>query len=175
MKVSKSIWVKRSVEDAFRLFTDQIGSWWPLDEGFSYAASHGRRASGIAWKAPSAAKSPSQPRPGVFLEARIGGRFYERFNDGTEYEVGRVIECEAPHRFVVTWKSPDWEGPTQVEVRFSPERGGTRLDLDHRGFEIGPNAERSRTGFDEGWVTVLARYASAAQPGGEDSGANAGR
>jgi len=164
MKVSKSIWVKRSVEDAFRLFTDQIGSWWPLDEGFSYAASRARKATGIPWKAPAdgASTPSSRPRPGVYLEARLDGRFYERFNDGTEYEVGRVIECEPPHRFVVTWKSPDWEGPTEVEVRFQAEGEGTRLELEHRGFEIGPNAERARKGFDEGWVTVLARYASAA-------------
>lgn len=29
--VVKSVTVGQSVEDAFRIFTDQIGSWWPLD------------------------------------------------------------------------------------------------------------------------------------------------
>jgi hypothetical protein len=160
MKVSKSIWVKRSVDDAFRLFTDQIGSWWPLKEGFSYAASRGK-TSGIPWEHPSGG-SRSRPRPGIFLEARVGGRFYERFVDGTEYEVGRVIACEPPRRFVVTWKSPDWEGPTELEVRFEPEGAGTRLELEHRGWEIGPKAQASMKNFEGGWVTVLARYASAA-------------
>jgi uncharacterized protein YndB with AHSA1/START domain len=160
MKISKSIWVKRSVDDAFRLFTDQIGSWWPLKEGFSYAAALGK-TSGIPWTPPSG-EGAGRARPGIFLEARLGGRFYERFTDGTEYEVGRVIECEPPTRFVVTWKSPDWEGSTEVEVRFAPERDGTRLDLEHRGFEVGPKVAATSKGFDGGWVTVLARYAAAA-------------
>src|SRR5262249_18093453 len=44
MTVRKSIHVKRSVEDSFRLFTQDIGKWWPLKEGFSFG---GERADQI--------------------------------------------------------------------------------------------------------------------------------
>jgi hypothetical protein len=36
MTVRKSLTVKRPLADAFSLFTEQIGSWWPLKEGFSF-------------------------------------------------------------------------------------------------------------------------------------------
>ena len=29
--VKKAVVVRKSVEDAFHIFTDQIGSWWPLE------------------------------------------------------------------------------------------------------------------------------------------------
>jgi hypothetical protein len=59
------------------LFTDRIGEWWPLDEGYSFG---GDRANE------------------VFLEARVGGRLYERYTDGEEFDIGRVTDCEAPGR-----------------------------------------------------------------------------
>lgn len=100
MTVRKSVTVKRPLADAFSLFTEQIGSWWPLKEGFSFG---GERAKEI------------------YLETRQGGRFYERFTDGEEYVVGHVTACEPPRRIVFTWEYPDWEGPTEVEVRFAVE------------------------------------------------------
>ena len=139
--IVKSIYVKRPVADAFRLFTEDIGRWWPLQEGFSYGRERARD---------------------VFLEGRVGGRFYERFSDGEEFEVGRVTSFEPPHRVVFTWRSPDWEGPTEVEVRFRAEGAGTRLDLEHRGWDVGPKARSASKGFAGGWETVLARYAAAA-------------
>jgi len=141
MTIRKSIHVKRSVEDSFRLFTRDIGKWWPLKEGFSFG---GERADQI------------------HLEARQGGRFFERFTDGEEYEVGKVTACSPPSRVVITWKAPEWDGPTEVEVRFSAEGDGTRVDLEHRGWErAGAAAEKQSTGYGQGWDTVLARYAAA--------------
>ena len=57
----------------------------------------------------------------IYLETRKGGRFYERFTDGEEFVVGHVTACEPPRRIVFTWQDPDWEGPTEVEVRFAAE------------------------------------------------------
>jgi len=56
MSITKSIRVKRSVEHSFRLFTEEIGKWCPLKEGFSF----GRQRAGE-----------------LFLETREGGRFFE--------------------------------------------------------------------------------------------------
>jgi len=142
MKISKSIHVKRSVEDAFRLFTEEIGSWWPLKEGFSYGRERAKD---------------------IFLEARVGGRFFERFADGTEYEVGRVTVYQPPRLVVFSWIDPDWEGATEVEVRFAADGTGTRLELEHRGWEAGPKAKSAGARFNGGWKTVLARYESAAR------------
>lgn len=141
MKIGKSIHVERAVEDCFLLFTEQIGRWWPLKEGFAYGRDRAQD---------------------IFIEGRVGGRVFERFTDGTEFEIGRVTAYERPHRVAFSWKAPDWEGPTEVEVRFTAEGSGTRLELEHRGWEVGPKAERTGRSFDDGWDIVLARYAAAA-------------
>jgi uncharacterized protein YndB with AHSA1/START domain len=141
MTIRKSIHVKRSVEDSFRFFTRDIGKWWPLKEGYSFG---GERADQI------------------HLEARQGGRFFERFTDGEEYQVGTVTACTPPSRVVISWKAPNWDAPTEVEVRFTAEGDGTRVDLEHRGWErAGAAAEKESSGYKQGWETVLARYAAA--------------
>ena len=139
MIVRETVHVSAPPESAFSLFTDGIGRWWPLHEGFSYGQ---ERASGI------------------FLEARVGGRFYERFVDGDEFQVGQVTECDPPDRIVFTWRSPDWDGPTEVEVTFTADGGGTRVDLEHRGWErIGPKGDELGGMFGNGWPRVMAAYA----------------
>src|SRR5262249_60510146 len=93
MTISKSIHVKRPVERSFRLFTEEIGRWWPLKEGFSFG---GARAAEI------------------FLEGREGGRFFERFSDGEEFQIGVVTTYAPPARIVFTWKATEWDAPTEV-------------------------------------------------------------
>jgi uncharacterized protein YndB with AHSA1/START domain len=141
MKISKTIHVKRPVGHCFRVFTEQIGEWWPLEQGFSYGRERAQD---------------------IFIEGRVGGRIYERFTDGTEYEIGRVAMYEPPHRVSFSWSSPEWEGPTQVEVRFVADGTGTRVELEHGGWEVGPKAQTAGKGFASGWDIVLARYAAAA-------------
>ena len=146
--VRESITVNRAIADAFRLFTDGIGEWWPLKGSpFSYG---GDRADKI------------------FLEAKTGGRFYERFSDGEEFEVGRVIACEPPTRIVFSWKDPSWKAPTEVEVRFTPAGNATRVDLEHRGFEAAGVPPEEAAGWADGWKMVLAPYVESLTRG--DSG-----
>ncbi len=52
----------------------------------------------------------------------------------------------------------DWEAPTEVEDRFAAEPGGTRVDLAHRGFEVGPQMREPGESFAGGWDIVLADY-----------------
>jgi len=86
MAVNKVVHVKRSPEDAFRLFVDEMGKWWPLHTGkYSYDAARAQD---------------------VFLEARVGGRFYERYKDGDEFQIEhRNIENmgEMAHGFDEGW------------------------------------------------------------------------
>ena len=142
MTIKKSIHVKRPVDRAFRLFTEGIGKWWPLKEGFSMDSS---RAADI------------------FLEGHVGGRFFERLTDGEEIEIGRVTAYAPPDRITFTFKMPSWEGPTEVEVRFSEDAGGTRVDLEHRGWErAGARARELRDRFNGGWERVIACFAARA-------------
>ena len=54
--------------------------------------------------------------------------------------MGVVTAYVPPTRIVFTWKAPEWDAATEVEVRFSPEDDGTRVDLEHRGWERGRGA-----------------------------------
>jgi len=112
--ISKSIVVSRPPPAAFDAFTRELGKWWPLRQGFSFGR---ERASEI------------------FMEQRVGGKFFERFVDGEEFVVGTVTAEEPPSPLVFTWQAPSWTGATEVEVRFSPDGQGPRVDLERRGFE----------------------------------------
>ena len=144
MTIRKSIFVKRPVERTFRLFTEHIGSWWPLKEGFSFDK---ERAAEIV------------------LEGREGGRFFERFTDGEEFVIGTVTTYAPPECVVFTWAPPQWDAATEVEVRFSPEQDGTRVELEHRGWEqAGARARDMRDRFNGGWERIVAVFAVHTEP-----------
>jgi len=143
--VHKVITVRCPVELAFRTFTGGIGAWWPL-------ATHSRGA--------SRAKS-------AVIEGREGGRLYEVWDDGSEHSWGTVIAWEPPGRLAVSWKvNPDALAPTEWEVRFVPDgEGGTRVELDHRGWDaLGEEADRSYASYEDGWDVVLGAFVRAIAP-----------
>jgi uncharacterized protein YndB with AHSA1/START domain len=37
------------------------------------------------------------------LEQRLGGRWYELSEDGSQADVGKVLVWEPPERFVISW------------------------------------------------------------------------
>lgn len=143
--VDKTITVAATPERAFQVFTVEMSSWWPL-------VSH------HIGKADAAA---------VVFEPFAGGRVYEQGVDGSECNWGRVLVWEPPARVVYTFDiSHEWQADpsigTEVEVRFTPVPGGTRVDLQHRLLErYGEHADRMREGFDGsgGWTSLLATYA----------------
>lgn len=140
MKVTRSVTVSAPPERAFRAFTEEIGRWWPLADGFAFA--------GDRWQ-------------DMEMEGREGGRLYERSRDGRDFHIGTVKVYDPPSRLVFTWgeATEEWAAPTEVEVRFTPEGGATRVDLEHRGFEgIGEAAEETTQTYDGGWAAVLGRY-----------------
>ena len=110
--ITKTITIGLPVEAAFRLFTERAAEWWPL-------ATHSIHG--------TAAES-------VVFETREGGRFYERAASGEEGDWGRVLVYEPPRRFVLQWLvDPRCAG--EVEVRFEQDGEGTRVELEHRGWE----------------------------------------
>ena len=142
LTVRKSVSVARSVEDAFSLFTQAMATWWPLAR---YSVNEERTET-------------------VTVEGRVGGRVYERAADGSEAEWARVTAWEPPHRLGLSWyPGQDASAATDVEVRFTADGDGTRVDLEHSGWErLGENARAASDGYRGGWDEVLARYVEAA-------------
>jgi uncharacterized protein YndB with AHSA1/START domain len=148
--VRHSVSVPIERERAFKLFTEDIGTWWPSED---YKISEG-------------------PITEVF-EPREGGRWYELAEDGSECTVSTILVWEPPARLVMTWQltpewnfEPDLERATKVEVLFEDEEGGgTRLTLEHRGFEAyGESGAKMRgeVGGEGGWPALMKHYAEEA-------------
>lgn len=133
--------VRRTPEEAFRLFTEHIGAWWPLT---THSVLDGR----------------------AVAMAFVDGTIVERTVDGEERSWGTVVAWEPPARVVFSWHpGRPAEEATEVEVRFIGDDHGTRVELEHRGWErLGPGAEQLRLGYTgpSAWGAVLDHYADAA-------------
>jgi hypothetical protein len=137
-----------SADQAFRLFTEGFNSWWI-----------GHHIGQADLKE-------------VVLEPKAGGRWYERGVDGSECEWGKVLVCEPPGRFVVTWQlnaefeyDPDPEHASEVEVLFIEQNGQTKVDFQHRYIErLGAGAEvlAKTIAKPDGWPGILDRFGEAA-------------
>lgn len=145
-----SVVVPLPPDQAFELFTDRFSEWWPKDSHHIGEA--------------DAAE--------VFLDARPGGRWYERAEDGSECDWGQVLEIERPSRILLAWHlTPEWRydpdpaQATQVEVTFDADEGQTRVTLTHSGFEVHGEAGaamRASVGGDGGWTQLMGLYQNAA-------------
>ena len=136
--VRKTVIVQCAIQDAFRIFTDDLASWWPLD-----THSVGRDSAATCG-----------------VEGHVGGRLYERFKDGKESLWGEVLRWDPPHVLEFTWhpgREPD-SGQT-VEVTFTTTDEGTRIDLTHSGWEsLGERAMETRQNYDGGWDIVFVHH-----------------
>jgi Activator of Hsp90 ATPase homolog 1-like protein len=120
-------------EHAFRVWTSGIGTWWPPDHTVSGGPEH------------------------IVLTSGVGGRIYERSADGAEHEWGEVTVWQPPTRLVYLWYlGRDRADATEVEIRFHPEGGNTRVDIEHRGWERAGEPWRDRNRI--GWQTLLPHY-----------------
>ena len=68
---------------------------------------------------------------------------------------------QPPSLVAFTWHAPSWEEFTQVEIRFSPENDGTRVDLEHSGWEQSARTTGAQKNYDTGWGMVLGHYETA--------------
>lgn len=133
--VVKSITIDRDIEETFRLFTEEINAWWPLE-------TH------------SVSEDPSAT---VRLEGFSGGRLVETSGDGEEFELGVVQTWEPPGELSFSWypgRHPDTS--QMVVVRFIEQNHGTRVVLTHSGWERpGADGAKTRADYDTGWEFVL--------------------
>jgi uncharacterized protein YndB with AHSA1/START domain len=147
--VRQSVLVRSDRQHTFDTFVATIGTWWPVNP-FSAGKDRVRD---------------------VTLERRPGGRVYETWDDGTEFDWGEVLAWEPPARFVMTWNMTSVV--TEVELTFA-ELGPalTRVAVEHRGWEQLTDEQLAEdcalpggyTGgaYREGWALILGRLAAAA-------------
>ena len=146
--VHASIVVDAPIERAFQVFTQDFGKFKP--------AEHNMLGVEIAE---------------TVFEPRVGGRLYDRGEDGSECRWARVLAYEPPSRLVLSWNiSPQWQIETdpaktsEWEVRFVAETSQrTRVEIEHRNLDRhggGWEGVRDGVGGDQGWPLYLSRYAA---------------
>lgn len=135
--VIRSVYVHCEVEHAFDVFTTQLDVWWP--------PGHRRFENST-----------------LSLEAREGGQFVERSNDGNEVLLGNVLRCERPHSIAYTWYPGAVNEPTLVEISFTPEKNGTLVEVVHSegSSELGDLWSKRAAIFSKSWDEVLPAYAA---------------
>jgi uncharacterized protein YndB with AHSA1/START domain len=146
--VRKSVRVKAPVAHAFNVFTEGLARWWPPNFGVG--------------------KTPIRT---VLMEPRLGGRWLEIAEDGTQTVVGTITLWDPPRHLVVLWQinaqwKPDATMRSEVDVRFTPEgRDATLVELVHHKFEtMGADAGASlRRDVDRGWPGLIDRFAHEAE------------
>jgi hypothetical protein len=136
--ITKTVEVSCDLDTAFRVFTDEIGTWWPTETH----SVHKREV----WQ--------------LVFEGREGGELYELTRAGEKAHWARVTAWEPPTRLVLSWHvNPDRAGATEIEVRFDPTDAGTAVKLVHRGWEhLGAEGREARDSYQSGWDPVLVRF-----------------
>lgn len=134
LPIRRQIVVAADPDLAYQVFTEEIGAWWPLAE---YSV-HGADAD-VAF------------RDGVIVETGP---------DGSEAAWGTVLATDPPHGLSFTWHpGRDPLTPTQVSVTFAAlAEGQTLVTLEHSGWHVLADPEKSRTGYRQGWPIVLGSY-----------------
>lgn len=133
--VRSNVEVELSQRDAFELFTSHISRWWPLR---THSVSQDRAET-------------------VVFELTEGGEIFELAENSERIPWGTVSTFDPPERVVFTWH-PGREAETaqEVEVRFVSTESGTRVELEHRGWEaLGEKALEIRSQYGSGWAHVL--------------------
>jgi uncharacterized protein YndB with AHSA1/START domain len=136
LSIRKSLVVEAPQERAFRIFTEQMGAWWPKEHHIGKA-----------------------DLKGVGLEPKVGGRWYEIGVDGSECTWGKVLEWQPPRRLVLAWQiSAQWQ--------YDPSLITERVDFEHRHLDrFGAKAAELRGLMDSGWGGILERFAATASQG----------
>jgi uncharacterized protein YndB with AHSA1/START domain len=140
MVLTKTVTVDLPLEEAFRLYTEGIASWWPH-------ATHSVEEERVET---------------VVFEAGDGGRIYEQTKTGEEHVWGTVREWDPPSRIVHSWHpGRGADSAQEVQITFEPDDSGTRVELVHAGWErIGDRAAEMFSNYDSvsGWDLVLYKY-----------------
>ncbi len=142
--IRRQIVVPTTAADAFRLWTDDLGAWWPFDPHSVYGTGGTVGSSTGSWW--------SQRRAtGIAARGHRGG-------------LGAGVR--------LTWHpGRPADEATDLEIRFEDvevagERGPHALvSVEHRGWERRADGGDARREYEQGWVGVLAGFGEAARRG----------
>lgn len=156
LRVLKSIRVNAPIKRAFSVFVEQMETWWPPTHHVG-----------------------KTPFVAIFVEPRVGGRWYERNTEGELRDWGTVLAWDPPHRVRFSWhvgpghNQPDWvfdsdmAKASEVEIRFRAEGpNATWVELEHSKIQRhGEGAVQLREMFDGpgAWISILEKFAEAAE------------
>jgi len=106
-------------DEAFALFTEEVDRWWRRGPRF---------------------RAELDGKEGVLrFEPGVGGRLLEVYDAAADeaFELGRILAWEPAKRLVFQiggrdFASDEW---TEVEIRFERVERGTRVSIDHYGFD----------------------------------------
>lgn len=112
----------------FSAFTGEIGEWWCPNGLFQFTDRGGGRL----------AFEPDPPE-----------RLVEIGTDGERFEIGPVTVWDPPRRLVFGWRQAGFPAgrSTEVSVRFEPVPDGTRVTVEHFGWDAIPQDHAARHGF----------------------------
>jgi uncharacterized protein YndB with AHSA1/START domain len=125
-------------ERAFELWTAETSRWWPDDH----------TATGTA---------PAR----IVFEPHEGGGVFEVTTAGERVDWGRVLEWDPPRGLTYLWHlRQDRADATEVRIAFVPiEGGGTRLEIEHRGWDrLGARGPDRRDANQRGWAGLLPHF-----------------
>jgi uncharacterized protein YndB with AHSA1/START domain len=127
-----AVTVDAAPEAAFDMFTREVDAWWRRGPKYRF----GGRKSGV-----------------MRFEPGEGGRLVEIYDDATGdlHEVGRILVWEPPSRLSFEWRASNYRPGqvTVVEVRFRAVDSGTRVLVEHRGWDSLPADHPARHGMDD--------------------------
>jgi uncharacterized protein YndB with AHSA1/START domain len=112
----------------FTAFTAEIGEWWRPNPLLRFTEHRDGR---------------------VAIEPGLDGRVTETHDDGTVFEIGRIRAWDPPTRLVFSWRAATFaaDQETEVHVRFEEVADGTRVVVEHFGWDGIPQDHAARHGF----------------------------
>ena len=147
--ITKTIEVLCSQQKAFRVFVEEMDTWWPLGK-FTVSAMGGK------------------PAKAIRVEAKPGGRIVEIGADGAEHLWGTIQSYE-PHDFIsmhfhIPRPGEQVVARSLVEVRFTALGiRQTRVQLTQSNWEaFGETAKMLQGGYGGGWSIIFEQAYKAA-------------
>jgi len=143
--IKKELSVKASQQTAFEVFTKKMDLWWPRTHHVGTC-----------------------PMTELALDAKPGGRWYSKHEDGSEVDIGYVLTYNPYELFTLAWQiNGDFKYDpnliTEVEVQFIAEgAGSTKVIMQHKDLQKlgGTKAVES---MDNGWGQIMELYKKQAE------------
>ena len=121
-----SLRVAAPPEEAFDVFTGEIGTWWRPNTLFRIT-----------------------PRGDGALSFKNREHLVTTLPNGKVFEIGRVHIWIRGERLAFSWRQADFTGDmmTEVDIRFERVGTETRITVEHRGWDTVPQGHVARHGF----------------------------